>query len=201
MIAIGLGKQSGAAACHARGFSQMARTIPAMAEVLIERTPIRFGVAILENAYDQPFRLDVVPANEILAREPALLELARAAMVRLPFDAFDVLILDQIGKDISGDGADPNVTGRYVTSDAGGGPAVTTQVVLPYRRHWRQRGRPGHGRLHNHTRPAQGRAGDDVSERPDGHGATNGVPAHDLALGSARHRRRHPDLPCGRTAA
>src|SRR5438128_1946091 len=84
MIAIGLGKQAGAAVCHARGFSHMARMVPALAEVALARAPIRFGLAVLENAYDEPYKLVVVPAQRILAEEPALLDEARRAMPRLP---------------------------------------------------------------------------------------------------------------------
>src|SRR3989440_7910353 len=130
MIAIGLGKQAGAAACHARGFGEMARMVPALAEVALARAPIRFGLAVLENAYDEPYKLVVVPAQRILAEEPALLDEARRAMPRIPFDSLDVLVIDEIGKNISGDGADPNITGRYATPDASGGPEVNKQVVL-----------------------------------------------------------------------
>jgi hypothetical protein len=130
MIAIGLGKQAGAAACHAGGFSEMARMVPLLAEVAIASAPVRFGLAVLENAHDQPFRIVAVPASRILAEEPALLTEAKAAMPRIPFDQLDVLVLDQIGKDISGDGADPNITGRYPTPYASGGPTVNKQVVL-----------------------------------------------------------------------
>jgi hypothetical protein len=130
MIAIGLGKQAGAAACHAAGFGQIARVIPALAQACIERAPIRFGLAVLENAHDQPYRIMAVPASRILADEPALLDEARQAMPRLPFDTFDVLVIDEIGKNISGDGADPNITGRYPTPDASGGPTINKQVVL-----------------------------------------------------------------------
>jgi hypothetical protein len=130
MIAIGLGKQAGAAVCHARGFGHMARMVPALAEVALARAPIRFGLAVLENAYDEPYKLVVVPAQRILADEPALLDEARRAMPRIPFDSLDVLVIDEIGKNISGDGADPNITGRYATPDAGGGPEVNKQVVL-----------------------------------------------------------------------
>ena len=130
MIAIGLGKQSGAALTHARGFSHMARMVPAMAEVALARAPIRFGLAVIENAYDQPYKLLAVPADRIMSDEPALLDEAKAAMPRLPFDEIDVLVIDEIGKNISGDGADPNVTGRYPTPDASGGPAVNKMVVL-----------------------------------------------------------------------
>ena len=130
MIAIGLGKQAGAAVCHARGFGYMARMVPALAEVALARAPIRFGLAVLENAYDEPYTLVVVPAQRILAAEPALLDEARRAMPRIPFDSLDVLVIDEIGKNISGDGADPNITGRYATPDASGGPEVNKQVVL-----------------------------------------------------------------------
>jgi len=130
MIAIGLGKQSGAALTHARGFGHMAEMVPAMAAVALAKAPIRFGLGVIENAHDQPYKIVGVPAARILADEPALLEEARRAMPRIPFDELDVLVIDEIGKNISGDGADPNITGRYPTPDASGGPRVNKQVVL-----------------------------------------------------------------------
>jgi hypothetical protein len=104
--------------------------VPMLAEIAVASAPIRFGLAVLENAQDEPFRIVALPATRILADEPALLEEAKAAMARIPFAQLDVLVIDQIGKDISGDGADPNITGRYPTPDASGGPVVTKQVVL-----------------------------------------------------------------------
>lgn len=130
MIAIGLGKQVGAATTHAYGFGQMAHMVPAMARVALQHAPLLFAVGILENAHDRIFKLVVLPAGAILAEEPALLEEARAAMPRLPVEQLDVLVIDEIGKNLSGDGADPNVTGRFPTPDASGGPLVTKQVVL-----------------------------------------------------------------------
>jgi hypothetical protein len=130
MVAIGLGKQAGAAATHARGFGEMARVLPEMAAVALRSAPIRFGVAVLENAYDQPFRIEAVPASRFASDEPELLRQARSAMPRIPFERFDVLIIDQIGKNISGDGADPNITGRYPTPFASGGPEINKQVAL-----------------------------------------------------------------------
>jgi hypothetical protein len=130
MIAIGLGKQAGAAACHAAGFGDMARRVPLLAAIALGRAPIRFGLAVLENAHDLPFKIVAVPARRILADEPALLAEASAAMARLPFEQLDLLVIDRIGKNISGDGADPNVTGRYPTPYASGGPRVTKQLVL-----------------------------------------------------------------------
>jgi len=130
MVAIGLGKQAGAALTHARGFGHMAAMVPAMAAVALAHAPIRFAIGVIENAHDQPYKIVGVPAGRILADEPALLDEARRAMPRIPFDQLDVLVIDEIGKNISGDGADPNITGRYPTPDASGGPIVTKQVVL-----------------------------------------------------------------------
>jgi hypothetical protein len=130
MVAIGLGKQAGAASTHARGFGEMARMVPEMAQEALKSAPVRLALAVLENAHDLPYKIVAVPARDILKTEPALLDEARAAMPRLPFDQFDVLVIDRIGKNISGDGADPNITGRFPTSYASGGPQVSKQVVL-----------------------------------------------------------------------
>ncbi|GIQ68836.1 DUF2088 domain-containing protein [Xylanibacillus composti] len=130
MIAIGLGKQKGAEACHQLGFKYMAENVPKMANILIQKLPILFGVGIVENAYDQTCRIEVVAAAEMEAREPELLEEAKSRMPRIPFEQLDVLIIDYIGKNISGDGMDPNITGRYPTPYAHGGPDVSKMVVL-----------------------------------------------------------------------
>lgn len=130
MISIGLGKQKGAEATHHLGFKYMAENVPAMARIMMAKLPIAFGVATVENAYDLPCHIEVVPAEAMEAREPALLEMARARLPKLLFDPIDVLVIDYIGKNISGDGMDPNITGRYPTPYAHGGPEVTKMVVL-----------------------------------------------------------------------
>lgn len=130
MIAIGLGKQKGAEACHQLGFKYMAENVPRMANVMMDRLPIVFGVAAVENAYDETCLIEVLPAATIEKREEALLELAKSKMPKLLFPEIDVLVIDYIGKNISGDGMDPNVTGRYPTPYAHGGPDITKMVVL-----------------------------------------------------------------------
>lgn len=130
MIAIGLGKQKGAEACHQMGFKYMAENVPAMANIMLDKLPIVFGIALVENAYDQTCRIEVLPAEEIEAREPALLEEAKSRLPKILFGQIDVLVIDYIGKNISGDGMDPNVTGRYPTEYAHGGPDVSKMVVL-----------------------------------------------------------------------
>ena len=168
MVAIGLGKQAGAASCHAAGFGDMARRVPLLAGLTIARTRLRFGLAVLENAYDRPYRIVAVPADRILADEPALLDQARRAMPRVPFEQLDVLLIDRIGKNVSGDGADPNITGRYPTPFAAGGPAVAKQVVLSLTAESEGNANGiGTARLHDRAGGRAGRPRPDVPERAD----------------------------------
>ncbi|ALS21499.1 MULTISPECIES: lactate racemase domain-containing protein [Paenibacillus] len=130
MISIGLGKQKGAEACHQLGFKYMAENVPAMARIMLDKLPIVFGIALVENAYDQTCIVEVLPAEQIEEREIELLKIAKARLPKILFDQIDVLVIDYIGKNISGDGMDPNVTGRYPTPYAHGGPDVSKMVVL-----------------------------------------------------------------------
>ena len=101
MITIGLGKQKGADICHELGFGKMAENIPAIARTALEKTNIIFAVGILENAYHEICRIEVLDNKEIESKEPALLEEAKRLSPRLYFEKFDVLVIDEIGKDIS----------------------------------------------------------------------------------------------------
>jgi len=130
MLSIGLGKQKGAEACHQLGFKYMAGNVPAMAKMIMEKKPVLFGVATIENAFDKVAVVEVLTPNEIIEREPELQKKAKQLLPRLFFDQIDVLVIDQIGKNISGDGMDPNITGRYPTPYAHGGPDVNKMVVL-----------------------------------------------------------------------
>lgn len=130
MISIGLGKQKGAEACHQMGFKYMAENVPTMARIMLSKLPIVFGIALVENAYDQTCRVEVLTPENIESREEELLEEAKARLPKILFEQVDVLVIDYIGKNISGDGMDPNVTGRYPTPYAHGGPDVSKMVVL-----------------------------------------------------------------------
>jgi hypothetical protein len=118
MMMIGLGKHEGAKEYHRvlvrHAWEPFARTV---ARTVLERAPIRFGLAIIENALDETAAVEGVAADAFLDREPALLELARKHMPRLPVDEVDLLIIDEIGKDVSGAGADTNVIGRKPALD------------------------------------------------------------------------------------
>ena len=129
MIAIGLGKQRGADVFHRQGYARFPDLIPAVAHHSITHAPIRFGLALVENAHARLMRVEAVPAGAIEAREHELLAMARAAMGRLPLGAFDVLVVDEIGKDVSGVGMDPNVVGRGHTGPRPEGPAIQRIVV------------------------------------------------------------------------
>ncbi len=130
MIAIGLGKQRGAEVCHNLGFGTMASNIREMAEFVLSRDRILFGLALLENVYHDTVEIVAIPADEILDREPELLERAKALSPPLPFDSLDVLVIDEIGKEYSGTGFDTNVVGRYHTPYVTGGPDITRIAVL-----------------------------------------------------------------------
>ncbi len=112
MLAIGLGKQKGADTFHGRGFADFHRLIPTVARYTLAQVAIPFGIALVENGYSRLALVEAVPAARIEARERELLVVAREKMAGLPGEAIDVLIVDEIGKDISGSGADPNVIGR-----------------------------------------------------------------------------------------
>ena len=115
MSVIGLGKKIGAESMHGTA-SRLGheRVIRDMARVALSKAPVLCGVAILEDQLHETAAIEVIPANQIETREGALLERARELMPRLPFEEIDLLIVDRIGKNISGAGLDPNVVGRGV---------------------------------------------------------------------------------------
>jgi hypothetical protein len=115
MSVIGLGKKVGAESMH-RCASRFGyeRVIREMARIALSESSVLCGVAILENQRHETAALQVIPADQIEAREGELLERARQLMPRLPFEEIDLLIVDRLGKNISGAGMDPNVMGRWV---------------------------------------------------------------------------------------
>ncbi len=130
MMAVGMGKQMGAAACHRHGFQNMCETVTDTAASILATGKILFGVALLENAYGQLCYLEAVPAGRIMDREPELLWQAKKYMPSLPFGRLDLLIVDEMGKDISGSGMDTNVIGRYPVAGITGGPRIDQIVAL-----------------------------------------------------------------------
>ena len=129
MIAIGLGKQRGADTFHRQGFATFHELIPEVAKFTISKVNIPFGLALVENGYARLSQIEAVPRDRIWDRERELLTTARDRMARLPIASLDVLVLDYIGKDISGLGMDSNVVGRYYKGPTGAGPSVQRIIV------------------------------------------------------------------------
>src|SRR5579884_1739939 len=111
MVTIGLGKQHGAQQAHNHGLWESVRSVP---QVVLEKAKILFGIAVVENGFRRPVVVEVVPPtySAFLDADIRLLDTAKAHLATLPFQQLDVLILDEIGKNISGAGMDPNVVGR-----------------------------------------------------------------------------------------
>jgi hypothetical protein len=115
MSAIGLGKAEGAFRCHraASTYGHEA-VIRAVSSVVLSRLPRPFGIALVEDGAHQLSRIGLMRGNEIAEREPELYAMARAWMPALPLEQIDVLVVDQIGKNVSGAGMDTNIIGRGV---------------------------------------------------------------------------------------
>jgi len=133
MLAIGMGKHRGCVEVHRQTVQYGYReVIPAIGEVILEQLPILFGIGILENAYDETARIKAIAGKEMPDREAELLVRAKKLMARLPMDQLDVLIIDEIGKNISGTGMDTNVIGRvmFIGEPEPEKPEITRIVVL-----------------------------------------------------------------------
>ncbi|HGJ64710.1 TPA: DUF2088 domain-containing protein, partial [bacterium] len=133
MLAIGLGKQKGASTYHKAslkfGFERVLRNV---AEKVLSTGKIAFGFGIVENQYDQTAILQAMSAEDLIKTEENLQEKAKQLSACLPFDIFDVLIVDEIGKDISGLGMDTKVIGRMMQTGESDPekPKITRIVAL-----------------------------------------------------------------------
>jgi len=130
MLAIGLGKHTGAAAIHRLGVPGLREELPVVARQVLATGKILCGVALVENAYDETLALEVIPAAEIPSREPGLLKLAYENMPKLPVEDIDVLVVDEIGKEFSGTGMDTNVIGRLRIAGEGEPASLRIQRIV-----------------------------------------------------------------------
>ena len=118
ILAIGLGKAKGAGSIHYLGVYGLKNVIPQAAELIIARAPIIQGIGILENSYDQTMKISFVPPEDIIRIDSELLRISKEIMPMLPLDELDVVIAQEIGKNISGTGFDTNVIGRlYINGE------------------------------------------------------------------------------------
>jgi len=110
MMAVGLGKQRGAEAMHRHGLGPV---IEEAARVMLATGKILLGIGIVENALEETYRIEAVPPEQIPDKDRELLALANSLFPRVPFDPLDVLIVDWMGKNISGTGMDTNIIGLW----------------------------------------------------------------------------------------
>ena len=131
MLTIGLGKQKGAENAHFIGTRDMSGTVQEFGKVVLEKGNILFCVGLVENAYDKTCIVEALTKEEVPVREPELLKIAKEKMPRLLPEKADVLIVDQIGKNISGDGMDPHITGKFGPNflASGGIPNFSVQRI------------------------------------------------------------------------
>jgi hypothetical protein len=130
---IGIGKQKGAQAVHSYGVPGLAQWMPLAAKVVVNHANVLFGVAIVENAYDQTAFVEAVKASDIADEKEAELQAqAKSLMASLPFDLLDVLVIDEMGKQVSGAGMDTNVIGRMLVHGSAefARPKISTIAIL-----------------------------------------------------------------------
>ena len=130
MLTIGLGCQAGAEVCHRQGIEHLGANVEKFAFGILENANVLLGVGIIENAYDQTAMVKVMTGEEIPEMEPKLLDIAKARMAQIKLPQVDVLIVDKIGKDISGEGMDPNIAGRFIVPNVHGGINATRIGIL-----------------------------------------------------------------------
>ena len=130
MMVVGLGKQKGAESVHSDGMGVIAKNLPANAKVVLEKGPILLAIPCMENAYDETCKIEAIHRDDILQREPELLKYAAGNMPKILVNEGDVLIVNEIGKNFSGTGVDPNITGTFSTPYATGGVKVQRTCFL-----------------------------------------------------------------------
>jgi len=132
MAVIGLGRQPGAESAHRLAINiTYYKAIHTVARVLFDKLNVLGGVALIEDQRNQLRRLELVPTESIFDREPELLEDSKLTKPKLPFDELDLLIIDKIGKEISGTGADTKVVGRIMNiyEEELTKPAITRIII------------------------------------------------------------------------
>ena len=112
MLVIGLGNQVGCSSIHEEDPEFFAQIIEDAATIIMEKTPVVAGVATIENAFDETFHVEILPRENLIAREKELVKIAKTKMPVLIPNKIDVLLVGAIGKEISGAGFDPNILGR-----------------------------------------------------------------------------------------
>lgn len=129
---IGLGNHKGAEHLHFHGLRGLKTLIPSFARTILAKGNILFGIALMENAKDTLAEIHLLTKDEIAEKEPNLLLQSKKYLPKLPVDNLDVLVVERMGKNISGVGIDPNITGRRAIrsdQDSGNASGVANRIV------------------------------------------------------------------------
>lgn len=132
MLSVGIGNVEGALSCHSHGVNEMAGILPEVRKVVTSKLPVLGGIGILENAYEETAGIFGLLPGEIDTEEPRLLERARRLMGRILLAGSNLLLIDRMGKDISGAGIDPNVTGRAFDGSRKAGATFFTDWIVVF---------------------------------------------------------------------
>ena len=130
MLTIGLGCQAGAEVCHRQGILHLGPNVEKFAFGILKNANVILGVGLIENAYDETVKIRVMTKEQIPEEEPKLLDYAKSKMARILIDDVDAMIVDYIGKNISGEGMDPNIAGRWIVPTIKGGINATRIGIL-----------------------------------------------------------------------
>lgn len=130
MLVIGLGKRAQAEAIHQHGLKGLQTLIPKVAAEVLQHIPLLGGLAIIENQKDETACLEFLNKENLFLREKQLLEYSKTLIPRLPVSNLDVLVVREMGKNISGVGIDPNVTGRMRINGANDEPGTARRMVV-----------------------------------------------------------------------
>ena len=129
MVTVGLGKQSGAQQAHTNGLWESVKAVP---KLTLAQAKILAGVAVVENAFQQPVHIEIVPPRyeQFEEADTRLLDVAKPHVAKIPFSTIDLLVVDQLGKNISGTGMDLNVIGDWRLKGGARKPDYKRIVVL-----------------------------------------------------------------------
>jgi len=129
MLAVGLGKHKGATILHSYGIESFSKIIPEVGLKILEKAPIALGIALLENGHSKLSEVVAIDPENFLEVEKKLLKKEKLLMPRLPLSEIDILLVNEIGKDISGAGMDPNIIGRSKSAEKNIGKNI--HIIIP----------------------------------------------------------------------
>lgn len=130
MVAVGLGKAEGAQQVHRIGPPGLSDTLPALARLALQKSPVAYGIALVENAAKEMVRIEGVEPEDFFTSDQRLLVEAKSFTARLPFDPIDALVVEQIGKNISGAGMDHAVMGRADLRSIPNPPPFVSRIAV-----------------------------------------------------------------------